>query len=308
MTEASGHIRITRAGADLGCLPLSLCEGTIGRLPDNWLVLPDASIARYQAELARDGDVILLTNLSRAAQVRLGRQLLLPHHPARLDDGALVAIGPYQLRYSARSLTRRERPFAALKPTAELLSNGKQQSDTVSAELPVLPAGASRYLYELPPIYHDASGFLGRYLKLFEAVWEPLEHRQDRIDMYFRPGTCPPELVSWLASWLGAADEAQVLSPTANNPQYAARQRQLTAEALDLYRWRGTHYALTRLIELSARQTPRIELDPVQPFMLIVAMPHPPANDAERVQIERLVSAALPAHVTHRFDGKGWTP
>ncbi len=55
----------------------------------------------------------------------------------------------------------------------------------------MVESAASRYLADLPVIYHDEQGFLARYLKIFESIWEPFEWRQDQIALYFDPRTCP---------------------------------------------------------------------------------------------------------------------
>src|SRR5205814_3376189 len=75
-----------------------------------------------------------------------------------------------------------------------------------AAPRPVLPAPLpaapqSRYLQHLPTVYED-NVFLGRYLLIFESLWEPLEQRQDHVDMYFDPRTCPAAFLPWLARWL----------------------------------------------------------------------------------------------------------
>ena len=70
---------------------------------------------------------------------------------------------------------------------------------------------------------------------MFQAIWEPLEHRQDHMDMFFDPKTYPaPFLQSLGVNVIGQAVEE-------------GRLRSLVGEAVDLYRCRGTRYGLTRL-------------------------------------------------------------
>lgn len=297
MKQQSGHIGVARGASALQLRALPAHAITIGRLPDNWLVLPSPNVARYQAELVPEHEQLLLTNLGSAEQLQLDGRPLLPHQPATLAHGAEIGIGPFLLRYSAEPMPQPAQPFAEIAALPGRVAEPVALPDRTVATLPELPAGPSRYVYDLPVLYHDEAGFLGRYLKLFEASWEPFEHRQDRIDMYFHPGTCPPGLLGWLASWLGV--ELDPLLPL-------ERQRRLAAEALDLYRWRGTRYGLTRLIELATGQTPAIAEDAHEPFTIIAHMLERPASDAEPLALRRLVFAALPAHLTCRFAGEGW--
>lgn len=299
MTQSSGYIGVVRDASVLQLRALPRRAVTIGRLPDNWLVLPSPLVARCQAELVCDGACVLLINLGDAAQLTLGGRPLQPHQPARLAGGEQIEVGPFQLSYSAEPLPQPAVPYVELAALPGRVDEPAEPLDRLVADLPELPAGPSRYLYELPVVYHDEAGFLGRYLKLFEASWEPFEHRQDRIDAYFRPGTCPPGMLGWLASWLGAVLDPALLP---------GRQRRLAAEALDLYRWRGTCYGLTRLIELAAGQTPAIVEDVRAPYAITVRMSAPPASAAERTAVKQLVFAALPAHLTCDFAGEGWEP
>lgn len=297
MNQPAGYVSIFRGGTLLQRRPLRNNTATIGRLPDNWLVLPDVAVARCQAELDPLPSAVLLTNLD-AAPIVLDGHPLLAFQPARLADQARLSIGPFELVYHAEQLPADKASYAPIATEARKLG-APQPEPAREANLPVLPDGPSRYLYELPPIYQEADGFLGRYLKLFEAVWEPFEHRQDQIAMYFDPRTCPPALLGWLASWLGVAADPQLLE--------GPRGRRFVAEALDLYRWRGTRYGLTRAIEIALGQTPRIE-DAPDAYTVLVRMPAPPAEPAERELLRRLLRAACPAHVAWQIKGEGWEP
>ena len=92
-----------------------------------------------------------------------------------------------------------------------------------------------------------------------ESIWEPLEQRQDHIDAYFDPATSPASFLPWLASWI---------DPTLNTRWPEKRLRALLAEAMNLYRWRGTRYGVARMIELCTGLTPQITEDPAAPFVM----------------------------------------
>jgi phage tail-like protein len=150
-----------------------------------------------------------------------------------------------------------------------------------------LPGGpSSAYLEDLPVIY-QANEFLGRFLLLFEAIWEPLEQRQDNIHMYFDPRTCPPAFLPWLGGWLDVDDQARW-------PE--ARLRRLLAEAMDLYHWRGTRYGLTRMLELCTGLSVAITEDAAVPFQFRVKVRLPSDGSVGTPLIEHLLQVHKPAH------------
>jgi phage tail-like protein len=157
----------------------------------------------------------------------------------------------------------------------------------------------SRYLYDLPVLFHD-NEFLGRYLAIFESLWEPLEQRQDHIEMYLDPQTCPATFLHWLAGWFGLA---------LNQRWPEARQRRLLAEATELYRWRGTRYGLTRMIEVCTGLTPTItdqaEAGPggtPQPFVFHIRLHIPPNSGLDRTFIEDIIQTHKPAHAGYMLE------
>ena len=130
--------------------------------------------------------------------------------------------------------------------------------------------------------------FLARMLLVFESLWEPLEQRQDHIAMYFDPRTCPAEMLSWLGAWLDVP-----LDP--HWPE--DRRRNILAEAMELFRWRGTAYGLARMLEVCTGLTPVISEDPSRPFVIHVRAALP-ADSSVRVEvIEDLIREHKPAHV-----------
>lgn len=148
-------------------------------------------------------------------------------------------------------------------------------------------SAASRYMRFLPIIFQD-DDFLRRYLLLFESIWEPLEDRQSHIDLYIDPRTCPTSFLGWLASWLD-------VGLNAHWPE--ARRRQLLAEAMNLYRWRGTNYGLTRMIEVCTGLTPTIsDGEGLDPFVFRIRLTIPPGSGVDPVFVEDLIQAHKPAH------------
>lgn len=107
---------------------------------------------------------------------------------------------------------------------------------------------ASSYTDFLPPVFQH-NDFAGRFLGVFESIWEPLEQRQDHIALYFDPRACPSTWLAWLGEWLGVRI----------NPQWPeAVQRAVLAEVARSYRLRGTRLFLTRVLRAATGVTPRI--------------------------------------------------
>ena len=111
--------------------------------------------------------------------------------------------------------------------------------------------------------------------------------------MYFDPRTAPAPFLQWLAGWLGA-DVGMRL------PE--GRLRTLLGEAVELYRWRGTLYGLTRMIEVCTGLTPYIAEARADPFVLQIRVAVPPDAQVDRETIERLVVANKPAHAGYMLE------
>jgi phage tail-like protein len=106
----------------------------------------------------------------------------------------------------------------------------------------------SRYLEHLPAIHHE-DPFLGRFLLPFEQVFAGFEDLLSAIDRHFAPALAEPDFLPWLATWV-----ALVLDESWDDSQ----RRRLIAEAVELYRWRGTVYGLKRYLEIYLGIKPRI--------------------------------------------------
>src|SRR5579862_1485351 len=68
---------------------------TIGRLPDNGLVLSHATISRRHAEIRLDGAYAILTDLGSSTGTRVADHRLKPNEPVALESGDTAQIGPY---------------------------------------------------------------------------------------------------------------------------------------------------------------------------------------------------------------------
>lgn len=272
-------------------LPLTQDVATIGRTPDNTLSLPHPQVSRQHAELRLGPEGLILTDLGSAAGTFVGGLRLLAHQPQLLPAGAAIRIGPFEITFhhdalGDESVRVTNGVVAATAPVAPL----EPPRPTFAPPVPLGPY--SRYLHDLPVVYHDGD-FLGRYLQIFEAIWEPLEQRQDHIQMYFNPATCPASFLPWLAGWLSIDISEQ---------RQEARQRALLAEAIDLYRWRGTRYGLSRMLELCFDITPQIDEMPGAPLVMRIRMNG--ERELDRQAVEDVVRAHKPAHVGYVLE---WT-
>jgi phage tail-like protein len=282
---------------------------TIGRNPDNDLVLNAPTVSRVHAELDLRDDGLFLTDIGSSGGTFVGEARLLPNQPRRLLPGEEVRIGAYTLIY-LEQLPVIDPEDPAVEPGDRVAEGSEQPAEepvlagpvtegvAVVAKPPsrvervpvnheLLPHGDnSRYLRYLPGIFHG-NDFFGRYLQIFETLWEPQEWRVDHMHMYIDPRTAPAGMIDWLAGWFD-------LAINAHWPE--SRRRRLLAEAADLYRWRGTRYGMTRMIEVCADVTPDIQEDPNQPFVFRVLITIPNDREVDLGLIEDLIRAHKPAH------------
>lgn len=265
---------------------------SIGRRPDvNDLVLSAGGVASRHAILHWDGELVTLIDLGStegtftASGNRLPAQAGYP-----LSSGTSFLVGPFTLLYISTTSADETAAEPIVVSDLGISANPhKAEAHSIVHRLPspgFLPQwAASDYLHDLPVIYQD-NDFLGRMLLIFEALWEPLEQRQDHLHMYFDPRTAPVLCLEWIASWLDLGLVTQL-------PDW--RRRKLIAEAYGLYSIRGTAYALERIIELCTGLTCEILNSAHEPFVFQVRISIPAGGDAQRDQIEKLINLHKPA-------------
>lgn len=287
-------------------LALNVPIVTIGRTPANVLPLPHESISRAHAELRVSPEGVILTDTGSANGTFIGDVRLAPQQPVQLTPGTVFRIGPFLLRYEAApaapaeataeaAVEERPAPPKKTEPVplpvpAAVYAASPSPRNTYMVPLPHDPV--STYLDFLPVIFQDGD-FLGRFLLIFQSIWEPLEQRQDHLPMYFDPRTCPEPFLQWLSDWLGV-----LVGPVSDE----GRLRMLLGEAVELYRWRGTRYGLTRMIEITTGITPLIGETPEDPAVLRIRVSVPPESKVDRDAIERLIVANKPAHAAYLLE------
>jgi phage tail-like protein len=263
-------------------------------------------VSRAHADLRVSPEAVILTDRNSANGTFVNDVRLAPEQPVQLVHGTIIRIGPFVIRYAAtlapvvetasgpepveeRPAPPEAAPVLVTVPPA--LFEPAQPPRAVH-QMPLPMESVSSYLEFLPVIFHDGD-FLGRFLMIFQSIWEPLEYRQDHMDLYFDARTCPPQFLMWLADWLGIS-VGQVMEE--------GRLRSLLGEAVELYRWRGTRYGLTRLIEVCTGLTPVIAEAPSNPAVLHIRVTIPSDTRLDREAIERLIREHKPAHTAYRLE------
>lgn len=105
----------------------------------------------------------------------------------------------------------------------------------------------------LPGIYREdpvAADFLDRFVATFDASLEDLDRVIERFPALVDPTATPAEALAWLGTFLDIA-----LDPAWSE----ATRRAILAEAPELYRRRGTPWALARAIQLALGISPAIQ-------------------------------------------------
>jgi phage tail-like protein len=302
-----GQLLIYAEGRLVRSLALNVPVITIGRTPANVLPLPHPSVSRAHADVRVTDAGVILTDRGSANGTFLNDTRLAPEQPVQLVHGSSIRIGPFVLRYQASAAQPAESAAASQPPSHEPAPAAVEHVPVAAAPPtvyaparpprplypPVMPVDpVSTYLDFLPVIFQDGD-FLGRFLLIFQSIWEPLEHRQDHMEMFFDSKTCPAPFLEWLADWLGV-NVGQIGEE--------GRLRSLIGEAVELYRWRGTRYGLTRLIEICTGVTPVIAETPENPAVLHIRVALPPETNVDRDTIERLVKDHKPAHTAYMLE------
>jgi phage tail-like protein len=269
---------------------------TIGRLPENTIVLAGLQVSGQHAQVRSEAEGVVLIDMDSVSGTFVDGVRLAPQTPHTLLDGSEIQIGLYLLTYRTKEVDPEEQILNRLFPIKPASKPTAAQSKVPWKPRPTLSAmcldtdSRSKYLDQLPIIFHESDLFR-RMLLIFETVWEALEQRQDFIEMYFDPRTCPASFLRWLASWFDVTID----------PHWPeARTRALLLELIQLYRWRGTRYGLTRMLEVCAGVTPEITVSASSPFVvkISVQLPSKGGDHGPSEQfIEDLVKAHKPAHV-----------
>ena len=176
----------------------------------------------------------------------------------------------------------------------------------------------SLYLDFLPDLYREVD-FVGRLLKVFELAFEPDVQTLDGLWAYLNPRLAPQGMLPFLAHWVGWQ-----MSPDLSLDQ----QRELIAQALEIYRWRGTRRGLRLSLHLATglplatapdaepaiaiQETfgsglvlgathlgPEAIMGGTQPFHFGVTLRQPPGLDLDENLIRKTIEQEKPAFCTY---------
>jgi phage tail-like protein len=158
----------------------------------------------------------------------------------------------------------------------------------------------------LPPVLAD-DDFAVRFVSGFDDVLAPIFSTLDNLGAYLDPDLAPDDFVSWLGSWVGVADDDR------ESPE---RRRRLVATAAELVRRRGTVGGLADEIALHVDApvevidsggctwsvTPGQAPPDPSPATVTVRVSAADPSTFDRCHLEAVVTAALPAHVSHEIE------
>lgn len=172
---------------------------------------------------------------------------------------------------------------------------------------------ASSYLDHLPAIFREAPeegepGFLGRFLLAFEhlltGVGNPgetgLDEQLDRVAELFDPQRTPAAFLDWLAGWV-----ALTLRGDLDADEGREVARGLVADAVPLYRLRGTRRGLEKLIRrLTGGLSPTITEPRPNFFHVMLRLSHPDPRARRRVValVRSIVDLEKPAHTRYSLE------
>ncbi|HZU70149.1 MAG TPA: FHA domain-containing protein [Ktedonobacteraceae bacterium] len=132
---------------------------TIGSSPDNQLVLHDANVAEYQAEIRPDGQGYSITDLGSGSGTFVNGQRLAWDMPRKLNPGDTITIGDTTFTYEADSIPpwqssseqmQEVPPAGTAQPEAEANQQQEmpQQDHSISSGFsPAVPAATENTAY-----------------------------------------------------------------------------------------------------------------------------------------------------------------
>jgi len=327
-----GKLEIRYPDGRLATVDLAKRQMAVGRASDVDVVVNDGQVSRRHATLFCGPEGVRLVDAGSANGTYLGTSRLPANQPIPLADGAVLRMGQTLLRFVAakgETVITPEPPAASAPaaPTAIL----KPETDTAvkppaaaarppaftpppappppvaeaAAEPPASPApgliaSASSYLKYLPAIY-SADDFMGRFLLIFESILSPIDRTVGNLHYYFDAQMAPPEMLPWLASWLGLALDERWPDD---------QRRALILAAVELYQWRGTRRGLSEFLRLYTGITPEIiELGvgrrgatAADAFKFTVRLRVPDPAQVDRSVVEAIIEAEKPAHTGYTVE------
>lgn len=168
-------------------------------------------------------------------------------------------------------------------------------------ERPISPHPLGSYL----PGIMQADDLTSRWVAGLDDLLTPILWILESLEVYVDPRLAPPDLLRWLAGWVGAEVREDLPAP---------QQRRLVADTADLHGRRGTVGALHQVLEtatsalvdvvedgggVSWSSSPR---DPMPARTREDLLVRVKASHEEALRVAQLVAEWCPAHVPHRVE------
>lgn len=286
-------------------VPVSPGRVRVGRAGSSDLYIPDPSVDEHHLEIRVQDDRVEILPLTAHRVTTINGEPVESRRAWSVHPGDRIGLGSRGVEILYEQVGQERVPQPDATPAAAPAYRPE----------PPLPDGPSRYLRYLPDPYQD-SEFLGNFLRIFEAIWEPLEHRQNQLPLYFQAATAPDALVPWLLSWVGlslGADwpmdrQCAVLgrladlvagTPLANDGPRGNPTRLPDGARLG---GMGTRAGLELLLALATGGQVEVSEPPDQPFVLHVRVALPARSPLASAEVRRVVEMAKPAHVAYRLE------
>ena len=156
----------------------------------------------------------------------------------------------------------------------------------------------------LPSIYQQLDPNISRVTEGLDEVLATVWMTLDCFDSYVDPTLAPRDFVEMMAGWVGLTLDANWRDD---------QSRRLVAEAVELYRWRGTRRGLSELVEAYTGVEPSIDesggvawsaepggaTPPGSPLPAVqVAVELPAGSTEDLARLTRLIAESVPAHVS----------
>lgn len=186
----------------------------------------------------------------------------------------------------------------------------RHPNSALLAQLPALyTESPSPISYRAP--YEDRP-FFERYLRGFDDALEPTQEMLANLALFFDPDETASDVLPWLSTWVSLVlDE--------NWPQL--KRRRLIKEAVELYRWRGTRWGLSRYLELYTGILPEINDQPftgmrlgpgallgrstvlgdVPPHTFVLTLAVTGPNQVNEQSVHEIIQASKPAHAAYEL-------
>jgi predicted component of type VI protein secretion system len=131
---------------------------TIGRLPDNIVVIDNPTVSSHHARLFKDGDRFVIEDLASTNGTYVNERLVARH---TLHDGDVVLVGKHKLRFDEQGTAVAEEALPALSGLQDTIYLDTEKHRALLAKLNQ-PRGPTESRVAPPPVVRAAAANAGR--------------------------------------------------------------------------------------------------------------------------------------------------